>query len=50
MDAFMVNYKTIHVEYFSDKSEAIAARIKANKELGFDPMHGRQRRAKVSKT
>ncbi len=46
----MVNYKTIHLGYFSDKSEAIAAKIKANKELGFDPMQGRRRRAKVSKT
>lgn len=40
----MVNYKTIHLGYFAGKHDAIAARSKANRDLGFDPMHGCRRR------
>lgn len=45
----MVNYKTIHLGYFHNKLDAIAARSKANRDLGFDPLHGSRRRKSDNK-
>ncbi|WP_341326953.1 HNH endonuclease [Methylotuvimicrobium sp. KM2] len=47
--SIMVRYKTIHLGYFDDKLDAIAARSKANRDLGFDPLHGQRRRKSDNK-
>jgi len=39
--AIKVDYKTIHLGFFTEKSDAIAARQAANIKYGFHPNHGK---------